>query len=158
MMPFVISLLGVTILQVTLISRLPQAAQPDLFLLLLFFLSLVAEPERAIIAGFALGLYQDALSGAPLGLRAFTLSLVGFLASSLSREFDSTNLITQFALLGFTVLLSGLTTLALLGFFFALGSSLFSFLEIILSETLSTAALGFLLALLRRQHFLEVRL
>ncbi|MFN3476874.1 MAG: rod shape-determining protein MreD, partial [Candidatus Methylomirabilales bacterium] len=81
-------MIGVAVLQSALIGSFGWI-KPDFFFLLLFFLALGREPEAATGMGFAIGLAQDTLSGAPLGLRAFTLSLVGFLTSSIRLELDT---------------------------------------------------------------------
>ena len=120
MMAFLLALLGVCLLQTAIAPRLAiGGVQPDLFLILLFGLSISVGPELAAAAGFFIGLYQDSLSGAPLGLNAFTLSLIGFLVSGLSEQVKTTQPTWRFALLCLAGLLSGLITLLLLRFFHA---------------------------------------
>lgn len=115
---FLLALFGVCLLQSAVIPRLSIAGiQPDLFLVLIFGLSLAAGPELATAAGFLIGLYQDSLSGAPLGLNAFTLSLIGFLVSRMSRQLKTAELAGRFALLFLAGVVSGLTTLLVLRFF-----------------------------------------
>src|SRR5574337_640535 len=108
MMTFLLALLSTCLLQAAVLPRLAIGGiQPDLFLILLVGLSLSVGPEPAAAGGFLIGLYQDSLSGAPLGLNAFTLSLIGFLVSRLSRQVKMTQLTERFALLCLAALLSG---------------------------------------------------
>jgi rod shape-determining protein MreD len=120
MRTFLLALFGTCLLQTAIVPRLAIGGiQPDLFLILLFGLSLSVVPELAAAAGFLIGLYQDSLSGAPLGLNAFALSLIGFLVSGLSQQVKTTQPAWRFALLCVAGLLSGLITLLLLRFFHA---------------------------------------
>ncbi len=120
MMTFLLALFGTCLLQTVIVPRLAIGGiQPDLFLILLFGLSLSVVPELAAAAGFLIGLYQDSLSGAPLGLNAFALSLIGFLVSGLSQQVKMTQPAWRFALLCVSGLLSGFITLLLLRFFHA---------------------------------------
>lgn len=150
---FLLALFSVCLLQAAIIPRLAIGGiQPDLFLILLFGLSLSVGPEPAAAAGFLIGLYQDSLSGAPLGLNAFTLSLIGFLVSRLSRQVKTTDLLGRFALLCLAGLLSGLTTLLLLRFFHAPRPMASALLWTALPGALYTAMLGTgLLAMLKPQ-------
>ena len=146
MKAFLPSLIGVAVLQSALIPSFG-------------FLAVSTEPEAATGMGFALGLYQDALSGAPLGLRAFTFSLVGFLASRLSLELDTSKPLPEIFLLIALSLLSGLVTLALLNFFLSPGPLLPILLRIALPEAFATSVLGLcLLAIPRVRRFLEITL
>ena len=118
MTAFLLALLGVCVLQSTVIPRMAIGGiQPDLFLVLVFGLSLSTGVEVATAAGFLIGLYQDALSGAPLGLNAFTLSLIGFLVSRLSRLLKTAQTPMRLGLLFLAGVISGLTTLLVLRFF-----------------------------------------
>lgn len=158
MKAFLPSLIGVAVLQSALIGSF-GLIKPDLFLLLLFFLALSTEPEAATGMGFTLGLAQDALSGAPLGLRAFTLSLVGFLASRIGLELDTSKPLSKVFLLITLSLLSGLITLALLNFFHSPGPLLPILLRIALPEAFATFVLGLcLLAIPRVRRSLEITL
>lgn len=141
--PFLLALLGVCLLQSAVVPRLAIAGiQPDLFLVLIFALSLSAGPELATAAGFLIGLYQDSLSGAPLGLNAFTLSLIGFLVSRISRQVKTAELAGQFALLFLAGLLSGLTTLLLLRFFQIPRPLASTLLQTVVPGAIYTAILG----------------
>ena len=151
MIAFLLALFSVCLLQAAIVPRLAIGGiQPDLFLILLFGLSLSVGPEPAAAAGLLIGLYQDSLSGAPLGLNAFTLSLIGFLVSRLSRQVKTTDLPGRFALLCLAGLLSGLITLLLLRFFHAPRPIASALLWTALPGALYTAMLGTgLLAMLK---------
>lgn len=152
MMPL-LALFSVCLLQAAVIPRIAIGGiQPDLFLILLVGLGLSMEPELAAAAGFLVGLYQDALSGAPLGLNAFTLSLIGFLVSRLSQQVKTTELTGRFTLLCLAGLLSGLITLLLLRFFYAPRPFASALLGTALPGALYTAILGTgLLGMLKRK-------
>lgn len=143
MMTFLSALFGACLLQTAIVPRLAIGGiQPDLFLILLFGLSLSIEPELAAAAGLLIGLYQDSLSGAPLGLNAFALSLIGFLVSGLSQQVKTTQPAWRFALLCVAGLLSGLITLLLLRFFHAPRPLASALLWTALPSALYTGMLG----------------
>jgi rod shape-determining protein MreD len=143
---FVLALVGVCVLQAVAGGRLTLAGvQPDLFLILAVGASLGAAPEAAAIMGFLAGAYQDALSGGPLGLRAFTLTLMAYVAARLGREMEASRPAAQFALLLGGAALAGATTLLTLSFFFGPPPLSHTLLRVMLPETLLTAGLGTLL-------------
>ena len=138
-----LALLGVCLLQSTVAHRLAiGGVQADLFLVLVFGLSLSTRPELATVGGFLIGLYQDSLSGAPLGLNAFTLSLIGFLVSQLSRQVKTAELAARFALLFLAGIVSGLTTLLVLRFFQVFRPVVSTILWTVLPGAIYTAILG----------------
>ncbi len=143
MIVFLLALFAVCFLQVAVVPRLAIGGiQPDLFLVLIFGLSLSTGSELATAAGFLLGLYQDSLSGAPLGLNAFTLSLIGFLVSRMSRQVKTAELTGRFALLFLAGLVSGLTTLLVLRFFQVARPMASTLLWTVLPGAIYTATLG----------------
>lgn len=143
MTAFLLALLGVCLLQPTLVPRLAIGGiQPDLFLVLAFALSLSVGAEMATAGGFLIGLYQDTLSGAPLGLNAFTLSLIGFLVSRLSRQLGTAQLPARFILLFLAGIVSGLITLLVLRFFQVHRPLSVSFFWTVLPAAFYTATLG----------------
>lgn len=153
-------LLGVAILQTTMIPLVEVGGvRPDLFLLLLYLWSYKASQERACLGGCLLGLYQDVLSGSPLGLKAFTFSLLGFLLARVSVDLDETHFTPRLLLLGLGGLTSGLITLGVLAFF-GMGRDVGqTLLWVILPETIYTTAFGGLLLLGGRlSELLEVKL
>ncbi len=143
MIAFLLALFIVCFLQAAVVPRMAIAGiQPDLFLVLIFGLSLSTGSELATAAGFLIGLYQDSLSGAPLGLNAFTLSLIGFLVSRMSRQVKTAELAGRFALLFLAGLVSGLTTLLVLRFFQVPRPLASALLWTVLPGAIYTATLG----------------
>lgn len=117
-MRLAVALVAATVLQLTAISRVALGGLvPDLFLLATILLALRQEPERATLQGFALGLLQDALAGTPLGLRAFVLSLVGFLTAFVGQQWLSASRVARGLLVLGMAVASGILTVLTLGFF-----------------------------------------
>ena len=150
------------ILQSTALDRITVAGvRPDLFLILVVGASLRLSPEGVTLLGFTLGLLQDALSGGPLGLNAFALSLIGFLTGGLTPDLQTDRSRTHFVLLSSAGLLSGLSSLFLLS---VLGSGgverpVAMGLRLIVPTALYTALVGTgLLALPRLRRFVTVTL
>jgi rod shape-determining protein MreD len=119
--------------------------RPDLFLLLVLLASQRVSPEVATLLGFLVGLCQDGLSGGPLGLRAFTDSLMGFLAARLSHHLYTDKPRALFWLLLTGSAAAGGITLALLMFFLGPRPFLPALLRVIAPEALYTAAVGLLI-------------
>jgi rod shape-determining protein MreD len=153
-------LLAVVILQTT-IAPWVQLGQvrPDLFLLLLYLGSFRMNPTQACLMGWLLGLYEDALSGAPLGLNAFTLSLLGYVLVRVREEVDERRLFPHLVLLFLTGLSAGLITSGVLAFF-GMGRNFGeSLLWIILPGAMYTMAVGGLLLVgTRLGRIVQVRL
>lgn len=146
MMWFLPGLLFCTVAQTVLLSPMSVwGIQPDLFLLLVFLLSQRCSPEAATILAFLVGLCQDGLSGGPLGLHAFTDSLLGFLAARLSHQMYTDKPLALFWLLLGGSAAAGGITLALLTFFLGPRLLLPALLRVIAPEALYTAAAGLLL-------------
>jgi len=124
--------------------------RPDCFLLLVCLLTVRVSPETATLQGFLIGLTQDALSGGPLGLRAFAYSLLGFIIASLSRNLYTDKPYAQFCFLLGGTALTGLLTVGLIAFFIETPPLLSTLLWVILPEALLTAALGLALLWLLR--------
>lgn len=143
---FLPGLLACVLAQVVLLGPLSLGGiRPDLFLLLVFLVSQRVSPEAATLLGFMVGLFQDALSGSPLGLRAFTDSLMGFLAARLSHDMYTDKPLALFwLLLGGTAAAGGIT-LALLTFFLGPPPLFPALLWVIAPEALYTAAVGLLI-------------
>lgn len=156
----IIGLVSVAVLQTTITPLVEVArVRPDLFLLLLYLGSYKMSPVHACLAGALLGLYEDALSGAPLGLHAFTLSLLGYMLVRVREELEETRLVPHVVLLFFTGIGSGLVTLGVLAFFGmgrGFGEPLF---WIVLPGAVYTTAVGGLLLFSTRlRHLVEVKL
>ncbi len=81
----------------------------------------LARPSGSIAIGSVVGLMQDSLSGAALGMNGFTKTLIGFLAASASSKFDVEQPVTRvLALVLFTFL--DLAVKGLLNFLASQGS------------------------------------
>ena len=142
---FVLGLLACASVQAALLGPFSLGGiRPDLFLLLVFLLSPRVSPEAATIQGFLVGLCQDALSGGPLGLRAFTYSLIGCATAWLSHDLHTEKPLAQFWLLLAGAAGAGVVTLTLLVFFLGV-SPLLPALGVVVPEALYTAVVGFLL-------------
>ncbi len=147
---FFFSLLACAAAQATLLDPISiGGVRPDLFLLLLFFFSPRVSPEVATIQGFAIGLCQDALSGGPLGLRAFAYTFLGFLTAWLSHDLSTEKPLAQIWLLLAGTAGAGVLTFALLTFFVG-DLALLPALRVIGPEALYTTVFGFLLLRLSR--------
>ena len=142
---FLLSLLACAAAQTVLLDPLSVGGvRPDCFLLLVLCWSPRVRPELATIQGFCVGLCQDALSGGPLGLKAFTYSLLGFLTALLSHDLFTDKPLAQFWLLLVGAASAGALSFLLLTFFMGL-TPLLPALWVIVPETLYTAVVGFLL-------------
>ena len=142
---FLLSLLACAAAQTVLLDSLSVGGvRPDCFLLLVLCWSPRVRPDLATIQGFCVGLCQDALSGGPLGLKAFTYSVLGFLTALLSHDLFTDKPLAQFWLLLVGAASSGALSFLLLSFFMGL-TPLLPALWVIVPETLYTAVVGFLL-------------
>lgn len=143
---FLPGLFACILVQTVLLAPLSLGGiRPDLFLLLVFLVSQRTSPEAATLVGFLVGLFQDALSGSPLGLRAFTDSIMGFLAARLSHDMYTDKPLALFWLLLGGSAAAGGITLALLTFFLGPPPLFPTLLWVIAPEALYTAAVGLLI-------------
>jgi rod shape-determining protein MreD len=143
---FLPGLLFCAIAQTVLLNPLSVwGIRPDLFFLLVFLISQRCSPETGTILGFSIGLCQDGLSGAPLGLHAFTDSLLGFLAARLSHHMYTDKPLALFWLLLGGSAAAGSISLLLLTFFQGPELLLPALLRVIAPEAFYTAAAGLLL-------------
>jgi len=142
---FLLSLIACAAAQTVLLDPLSvSGVRPDCFLLLVLCWSPRVRPELATIQGFCVGLCQDALSGGPLGLKAFTYTLLGFLTALLSHDLFTDEPLAQFWLLLAGAAGAGALSFLLLTFFMG-PIPLLPALWVIVPETLYTAVAGFLL-------------
>lgn len=154
---FIVGLLACASAQAALLAPLSLGGvRPDLFVLLVFFLSPRVSPEVATLQGFVIGLCQDALSGGPLGLRAFTYTILGFVTAWLSHDLYTEKPLAQLWLLLAGAAGAGVLTFALLTFFVGL-PPLLPALGVLAPEALYTAAAGFLLLRLPRVRAALIR-
>lgn len=74
-------MVGAIVLETTVFGRLNiGGVAPDVVMLVVILLPLRYRPETALLLAFTSGLALDALGSAALGLRAFTLTVVAFIA------------------------------------------------------------------------------
>jgi rod shape-determining protein MreD len=70
--------LAIVVMQTAFFPRLGLLIKPDLFLVMVVAYTLVGGIKSGTIAGFALGLVEDLLSGGFIGVNTMTKSLLGF--------------------------------------------------------------------------------
>ena len=98
-------LLVVLVLQATLLYRIEIAGiRPDLLVAFVVYLAWMRGPVTGTIAGFAVGLLQDLDAPGPLGLNAFSKSLVAFLVAKAGFRVHRSNLGVRFAFFFFAML------------------------------------------------------
>jgi rod shape-determining protein MreD len=86
---FALILVAVVVAQGILSLKFEVFAYFDLPLIYTIYYGFtLASPTGSIAIGSALGLMQDSLSGAILGLNGFSKTLIGFLAASAGSRFD----------------------------------------------------------------------
>lgn len=74
-------LIGAIVLETTVFGRLNVGGvAPDVVMLVVILLPFRLRPETTLLAAFTAGLAMDALGSAALGLRAFTLTVVAYIA------------------------------------------------------------------------------
>jgi len=143
---FLPALIFCAIAQTALLGPLSVwGVRPDLFFLLVFLVSQRCTPEAGTVLGFLIGLCQDGLSGGPLGLHAFTDSLLGFVAARLSHHMYTDKPLALFWFLLAGSAAAGSISLLLLTFFQGPGLFLPAMLRVIVPEALYTATAGMLL-------------
>ena len=98
-------LLVVLVLQATLLYRIEIAGiRPDLLVAFVVYLAWMRGPVTGTIAGFAVGLLQDLDAPGPLGLNAFSKSLVAFLVAKAGFRVHRSNVGVRFAFFFFAML------------------------------------------------------
>ena len=91
-------LLVVLVLQATLLYRIEIAGiRPDLLVAFVVYLAWMRGPVVGTLAGFGVGLLQDLDASGPLGLNAFSKSLVAFLVAKAGFRVHRSNLGVRFA-------------------------------------------------------------
>lgn len=99
-------LVQVTVLRYIAIEVQPNiSVQPDLILLLLFFMGLRTPQITATVAGFLSGILYDILAGGIIGLSAFTKTIVGFLTGFFPPEHKIQKIVRFSFLLFFVTML-----------------------------------------------------
>lgn len=101
-------------LQTTVLDQLSIfGARLDLLLAIVVYISLIKGPVAGVVAGFVLGLLQDAQSQHGLGLDALSKAAVGYVAQFTWEGLDKESVYTQMAVLFFAGLLHNLIFLFL---------------------------------------------
>ncbi|PYU07591.1 MAG: rod shape-determining protein MreD [Acidobacteria bacterium] len=89
----------VLVLQALLRVYFPRAEMLDLPLLVTIYFGLSRRnPSSGLLLGTVIGLLQDSLSKAPLGLYGIAKTLIGYLASSIGGRLDTEHPASRFAL------------------------------------------------------------
>jgi rod shape-determining protein MreD len=98
-------LLVVLVLQATLLYRIEIAGiRPDLLVAFVVYIAWMRGPVAGTLAGFGVGLLQDLDAPGPLGLNAFSKSLVAFLVAKAGFRVHRSNLGVRFAFFFFAML------------------------------------------------------
>jgi len=116
--------------------------KPDLFLFAACYLCLRRPGQRGALIGFFLGLLGDSLSLSPLGMKALSFSLIGYLLDLARRDLFLDRPLAQSLFVFLGGLLSGLVSLLSLNFFLIPRPMGKTFFRLILPESLLTALLG----------------
>ena len=98
---------GALLLQITLVGRISVfGAKADLPLALIVAVALLRGPFHGELTGFFSGFLCDLVSGGPLGIQAFSRTLIGYCAGFIRGRLYSDNIVTQ-AVSGFAATLAG---------------------------------------------------
>ncbi|HET9252224.1 MAG TPA: rod shape-determining protein MreD [Candidatus Eisenbacteria bacterium] len=128
-------LLVVLVLQATLLYRIEIAGiRPDLLVAFVVYLAWMRGPVTGTIAGFGVGLLQDLDAPGPLGLNAFSKSLVAFLVAKAGFRVHRSNLGVRFAFFFLAMLAHDIVYFAV-----ATGGELRAFLVQMLTVALPSA-------------------
>jgi rod shape-determining protein MreD len=97
------------ILQAYVPKILPRTIIVDLPLLAVIFFAVARRnPIAGALTGAAIGLFQDLLTGQPIGINGMAKAVIGYLGSSIGVQVDVENLITRMLMIfGFSLLQSG---------------------------------------------------
>lgn len=95
----VLSAAAALIIQMILPVYVPRAGMLDLPLLITIYFALSRRnPSTGLLLGTVIGLLQDTLSKAPLGLFGIAKTIIGYLASSIGARLDTEHPAARFAL------------------------------------------------------------
>ncbi|MCL6631618.1 MAG: rod shape-determining protein MreD [Alicyclobacillus herbarius] len=84
-------------IQATLFQIPPiNVIQPDLVLVVMVVVALTRGPRAALLLGILVGLCQDIVYGAFIGLNAFTYAVIGYFAGSVFAQFLHRNVAITF--------------------------------------------------------------
>lgn len=103
----VILLVGCFVLQLLFAFYFPLALFLDLSLIVVLYIGWYSGPTRGMMAGLAFGLAQDLAYGQLLGLNGLSKTVIGYLASFVSKMFRFDLLIGRFAVMAACAVLDG---------------------------------------------------
>ncbi len=102
--------LALLVLQVYLPKVFPRLLILDLPLLAVIFFAVGRRnPIAGAVTGALIGLFEDALTGQPIGINGMAKSIIGYAASSIGLQVDVENILTRVLMnFGFSLLQSAL--------------------------------------------------
>jgi rod shape-determining protein MreD len=141
------------VLQVTLVPALSfYGMQPDLLFLLLIFLCFHEGPAAGLLAGFAIGLMQDAYNPTHLGENALVKTVLGYLAGWMDEKIMRIEPLVRVLLLGVAYVLHEVFYYFLSHQSSFAGFGHFSY-RYLLGNLAYTMLLGFLYTLVSSRYF-----
>lgn len=110
-----VTVFGGGIAQATLAPALRIAdVTPDIPLIVVVLLALRRGPETGCLAGFVVGLLQDAATGGPVGVQALTKAVLGFAVGAVAGRLLTSQPLVQVPALVLLSVAEGLSRFALL--------------------------------------------
>lgn len=92
---FFVLFIFIYFLQVGIFSHLPIAGiVPNLFIILILYISLFANSINAISFGIIIGLFLDLLYGNTIGISAVMFCIIGYLGAYFDKNFSKENKVT----------------------------------------------------------------
>lgn len=108
----------------------PSGVQPDILLVVVVALALLADARRGAIVGLCAGLFQDILFGSPMGFFGISKMLVGTAAGMFSEDINQElTLSAMFLMPIFTLLSDAITFILLKVYRIQAALSLFTYLQ-----------------------------
>lgn len=141
---FIFLVLVVFTLQAVLIGGVQTRwSKPDLLLILLVLWAWRNGWKRGLLAGFAIGLLEDIFFFPILGLRAFSLALIGFLVGEMRERIYQENVIFLLLMMGVVTVLNGVILSLWLSIFHLSSSFLGKLIPLIFPAFLYNCLLAF---------------
>lgn len=82
--------------------------KPDLVLLVVIYIGISRGRRTGITLGFIMGIFQDALSGTPLGMNGLSKGLIGFIVGDIRQKLASRSVLAHLSFGLMATLLDGL--------------------------------------------------
>ena len=141
---FIVLIFVVFVLQAVLIGGFQTRwSKPDLPLILLVLWAWRNGWKRGLLAGFAIGLLEDIFFFPLLGLRTFSLVLIGFLVGEARERIYQENVIFLLLVMGVVTVLNGVILSLWLSIFHLSSSFLGKFISLIFPAFLYNCLLAF---------------